>query len=250
VEKNTRNAVGNNIHLNNKTPSISRWYAVVVAGGSGRRFGGDLPKQFLPLQDKPVLLWSIDTFFACRGLQQLVVAAHSDWLTRTREILSTSPHKNKITVVEGGPTRQISCYHALKTLPGDDKNPVLIHDAARPWITQQLIQRVLAAVQSGNCVIPAIEAVDSIVTMKNGVVIDYPDRSSIGYVQTPQGFPLDVIQSLHQEYFVNNKTSAADDGSIAMKAGFPVIIVPGDPGNKKITVSQDIDPVTDNSVDC
>jgi len=217
-----------------------KWYAVIVAGGSGKRFGGPQPKQFLEIKNTPVLLWSVEMFFSCPGLEELIISTHPDWMTRTREILKATKYINRITVVEGGPTRQVSCHHALRVLPEDEETPVLIHDAARPWVSQEIIQRVLSAVQVGNCVIPAIEAVDSIVAMNNGVVMDYPDRSNIGYVQTPQGFPLGIIQRLHRDHFDENKVSATDDGSMVMKAGYPVIIVPGDPGNKKITVDGDI----------
>ncbi|MCD4655503.1 2-C-methyl-D-erythritol 4-phosphate cytidylyltransferase [bacterium] len=236
--------IATDVFMGKKLPhsneSARKWYAVIVAGGTGNRFGGPIPKQFLKIDDKPVLRCSVDTFFACPGLIKMVVVTHGDWIDKTQKILVSSQNKHQITIIQGGPSRQDSSRLGLCALPDDDDTPVLIHDAARPWVSKQLIQRILNVVEAGNCAIPAIKAVDSIITMNNGVVMDYPDRSSIGFVQTPQGFPLKIIRDLHLERIDQDEFSATDDGSMAMRAGFPVLVVPGEPINRKITVSQDL----------
>lgn len=215
------------------------WYAIIVAGGTGNRFGGPIPKQFLELNGKSVLSHSITQFFQVSRLQKLVIATHPDWIEQTLKIVQTSPTAHRISVVPGGKTRQDSCFNGLKALPLST-SPVLIHDAARPWISVALIQRVLQNAMAGHCVIPAIAATDSIVQMSNGLVEHYPDREAIGYVQTPQGFPLDVIRSVHLQAKSEGWQQVTDDGSLAHYAGYPVLVVPGERQNIKITEKTDL----------
>lgn len=224
------------------TLSARRFHVVIVAAGSGNRFGALKPKQFCTLGDKPVLRWSIDAFAVFETLESLVVACHPDWMDEAESIASSSPVSNRITVVPGGESRQDSCRLGLETLSGDPRAPVLIHDAARPWISPKLIESILASLASGcSAVIPVIEVTDSVIIHHNNIVIDYPDRSSIARVQTPQGFRLGVILEAHRFAVRRGIRTFTDDGAVALEAGYAIAVVPGDPDNRKITVPEDIE---------
>ena len=217
----------------------TNWFAVIVAGGSGKRFGGPKPKQFLKLNYKPVLKWSVDCFFSVPGLTTMVIVTHKDWISETSDLFSGSPFKDRIIVTPGGKQRQDSCRLGLLALNDASDAPVLIHDAARPWVTSNLVTSVLNIVRTGHCVIPIVKATDSIVSIDSGIVQSYPDRSNIGYVQTPQGFPLDLIRDLHLEVFNAGQGEFTDDGSLALSRGYPVLTVDGESSNRKITHKDD-----------
>jgi 2-C-methyl-D-erythritol 4-phosphate cytidylyltransferase / 2-C-methyl-D-erythritol 2,4-cyclodiphosphate synthase len=221
--------------------SAGRFHAVIVAAGSGNRFGASKPKQFCTLGDKPVLRWSIDAFGVFDTLESLVVVCHPDWMDEAESIASSSPVSSRITIVPGGEHRQDSCRLGLETLKGDPRTPVLIHDAARPWISRKLIDTILTSLASGcSAVIPVISLTDSVIIHHNNIVVDYPDRSSIARVQTPQGFRLGVILEAHRFAVHRGVSMLTDDGAVALEAGFAVAVVPGDPDNRKITVPEDM----------
>lgn len=229
-------------NLENHIPRQDKngWYAVIVAGGTGQRFGGSVPKQFFNLNGKPVLLWSITTFFSVSGLIKAVIVSHKDWIQQTVELVEQTDFRKSISVVQGGCRRQDSCRLGLLELPVNSHAPVLIHDAARPWVSRNLVLRILNNVRGGHCVVPTIQSTDSIVTVSDGMVLEYPDRAGIGSVQTPQGFPLDQIRDSHLRIQELTSRSFTDDGSIMLNAGYPLIAVPGDSGNRKITHPDDL----------
>lgn len=218
----------------------TRWYAVIVAGGTGSRFQGTEPKQFAAINGKPVLEWSIRTFFQCEHLQLLVVVSHRDWLSRTREVATATGYLDRMRIVAGGPRRQDSCRQGLAALPDDPRAPVLIHDAARPFASAELVRRVRNAVLQCDSVIPVVPVVDSIVQIDNGLAMAYPSREMLGRVQTPQGFRMEIIRTAHNQVGTSEGNGATDDGSLVLRAGYTVKIIEGETGNRKITVREDI----------
>lgn len=215
--------------------------AVIVSGGTGRRFGSSKPKQFSSLADQTVLSCSVNAFCNFTGLQELIIVSHPDWLDETRKILKDTIRTGQIKIVAGGEFRQDSSRLGLEAITSSDSIPVLIHDAVRPWISTELIHSILAAVLSGCCaVIPVLSTHDSMVMIRNGIVTEYIDRSEIGHVQTPQGFFLNVIRKEHRRAFASGKRHFTDDASLMLAGGYPVMAIPGDPLNKKITVPGDL----------
>ena len=225
----------------NKLSSLPAFHAVIVAGGTGNRFGSEKPKQFINLNNKPILKWSIDAFAAFDSLSALVIVSHPDWIDLTHSIAKQSPIYHKIIVVPGGEYRQDSCRIGLDALMGPDHIPVLIHDAARPWVSHNLITTILKTLAGGcNAVIPTINATDSLIIHHNNIVIDYPDRKTIAHVQTPQGFILSAIKDAHHAALQRGIHTFTDDGIVAMEAGYTVAVIPGEPDNKKITRTEDL----------
>jgi len=218
----------------------SRWYAVIVAGGTGCRFGAMQPKQFAVIDGMTVLERSVRTFFQCTDLYRMIVVAHGDWIERTRRLLHHLEYRDHILIVPGGTRRQDSCRQGLRALPDDPTAPVLIHDAARPFVSVNLVQRVRDGVLQCDCVIPAVPAVDSIVQIENGLAIDYPSRVALGRVQTPQGFRMSIIRSVHNAAAGDDGPGAPDDGSLVLRAGYAVKVIDGEEANRKITVPSDL----------
>ena len=214
-------------------------HAIIVAGGTGNRFGSLIPKQFLQLRGKPIIDWSIATFSQLTEINSLIVVSHPDWQKKTTEVLA--PYRKsfrEIKVVEGGNSRQQSVYNGISAVNGNDHDVVLIHDSARPLISVECIKRVINATILTGAAIPATDISDSIVSIDSGIVIEYPDRENIKAVQTPQGFLLKKIITAHLSAPPENK--ATDDGSLMLNTGYPVAVVKGETSNIKITTKEDL----------
>ena len=203
---------------------MSRW-AIVVAAGSGSRFGG--PKQFALLDGVSVLSRSVRTAAAC--VDGLVVVAAPGSVDRTRaEVATVAPDA---IVVAGGATRAGSVRNGLAAVP-PDAAVVLVHDAARPFAPASLYADVIAAVEAGaTAVVPGIAVVDTIRSLDGGAV----DRDRLVAVQTPQGFRADALRAAHA-----TAPEATDDAAVVEAAGGSVVVVPGTSTNLKITTPTDL----------
>ena len=197
---------------------LNHVWTIVVAGGSGIRFGER--KQFLDLGGRTVLQRSVDV--ASSVSSGVVVVVPTDAVETTKIESSDA----LIVVVAGGSSRAESVRRGLAGVPADAQI-VLVHDAARPLATKALFARVIEAVTHGaEAVVPVVELADTIRSVDGGVV----DRSTLRAVQTPQGFRYDTLVDAHA-----SGAEATDDASLAEAAGYTVTTVSGDPTNRKIT---------------
>jgi 2-C-methyl-D-erythritol 4-phosphate cytidylyltransferase len=218
-----------------------RVHAIVVAGGLGVRFGAEKPKQFLEILGKPVLYWSVAAFFEFPAVDSITIVSHLDWIATSREILGYfKPGAKVLECVPGGRERQESARLGIESLNADENDIVLIHDAARPVIAQQLIDQVIISARSVGAAIPVIRNTDSLIHHESGLVIDYLDRNLTAQVQTPQGFRFRIIQHAHLCALENNIRNACDDGSLVLAAGYPVAAVSGELSNIKMTTRADL----------
>ncbi len=217
--------------------------ALIVAAGRGVRAGsGNVPKQYQPLAGTPILARTLATFLAHPAVDRvLVVIGEGD-----EEIYrSMAPlHDSLMAPATGGETRQDSVRNGLAALAGAAPKRVLIHDAARPFASRALIGRVVEALDSADAVVPTMPVASTLkqVDAAGRVTATVP-RDGLQAAETPQGFAFDAILAAH------NKASQArqqftDDAAVAEWAGLPVVAVPGDPGNVKLTTSHDIDEAT------
>lgn len=208
--------------------------AVVVAGGAGTRFGAPVRKQYLELLGEPVLLRAVRPFLRHPEVGAVVVvlppddAAHPpSWLVGLG-----------VRIVPGGEARGDSVRCGLLATP-EDAPVVLVHDAARPLVSAEVIGRVLEAARSG----PAIAAVPVSDTIKEvgegGVVLATPDRARLWQAQTPQGFPRDVLLEVHRRAREEG-VRATDDAALCERYGIPVRVVEGAPENLKVTRPADL----------
>ncbi len=213
-----------------------RVYALIVAAGRGERAGGEVPKQYREVAGKTVLRRSIDSFLYHPAVEAVCVVVHKDdgdlYEAATNGIRILAP-------VTGGDSRQQSVFNGLKALREigvPEPDIVLIHDAARCFVSQAVISRVIEGAQSGGeGAIPALPLSDSI---KRGTTHaeESVDRSDLWRAQTPQGFPFDGILKAHE---AGAGRSLSDDAAVAEAAGLAVRMVEGDEANLKLTRPED-----------
>ncbi len=212
--------------------------AVIVAGGSGLRAGGGLPKQYQLVGGKPVIRWTLEAFLnhpMISKVQTVIGHGHEALFASATEGL----HQLLVPVVGGG-SRQDSCREGLEacSLLGGVK--VLIHDAARPFLSPDLISSVINELDHAAAVIPGLPVADTMKYAPSGLIERTVDRASLWFVQTPQGFQFDKILSAHRKALSDGKTTFTDDAAVAEYAGMRVQIVAGEQKNLKLTTSHDI----------
>lgn len=209
-------------------------YAVIVAGGKGVRMGTALPKQFLPLLDKPVLYHTIKAFIDAYADVHLILVLPEDQISYAQIVLQAFPERIDITLVAGGETRYHSVQNGLAEV--DIDAIVFVHDGVRPLVTPAMIQRCYEqAIEKGSA-IPAIAVADSmrLVTEDNSKPVD---REQLRIIQTPQTFRADVLlPAFAQEY----QPAFTDEATVVEAYGTKVYLVEGERSNIKLTTPEDM----------
>ncbi|MCV9385605.1 2-C-methyl-D-erythritol 4-phosphate cytidylyltransferase [Reichenbachiella ulvae] len=210
-------------------------YAIIVAGGSGSRMQSELPKQFLVLSGKPILLHTLEAFHLFDSEMELIVVlpeTHSDtWELLKKEHQCNIPHMT----IQGGDTRFDSVQNGLSSII-DQEGLVAIHDGARPLVSPQVIARTFESAEKNGNGIAAVALKDSLRTMVAGEN-QAVDRSSYLAIQTPQTFRLDLIKLAFDKAQGNAFT---DDASVAEADGRKIHLVEGDYANIKVTTPEDL----------
>ncbi|PIK71977.1 bifunctional 2-C-methyl-D-erythritol 4-phosphate cytidylyltransferase/2-C-methyl-D-erythritol 2,4-cyclodiphosphate synthase [Methylobacterium frigidaeris] len=219
--------------------------AVVVAAGRGIRVGGDTPKQYRRVGGQAVLTRTLAALAAHPGVARIQVVIAADAASFYDECLGdlASEARQKLArPVEGGATRQASVRAGLTALARDgDPDLVLVHDAARPFVDDALIDRAIAAAQSHGAAVPGVPVSDTIkVVEPDGRVRETPERESLRAVQTPQAFRFSLLHEAHGRAAAEGLDGFTDDGALAEWAGLPVAVFPGDLRNRKITQAADL----------
>jgi len=208
---------------------------ILAAAGSGSRFGSSVPKQFLPLDGVPIYFHSLDIFEPL--VNQAVIVVPSRWKDQVYQETRDSWGADRIRVEEGGEHRQDSVRRGLASLPAVDI--ILIHDAARPFVTGGLISRVIDETRRTGACVPGLPISETVKQVRNSTVVQTLDRNSLVLVQTPQGFQREVlakaIEKACEEGFYGT-----DEAVLVERSGHPVAVIPGEPGNIKITVKRDL----------
>lgn len=201
-------------------PASGSIWTIVVAAGSGSRFGGPTPKQFVVVAGERIVDWSVRTAAQASDGVVVVLPAEGDFAGPPTDLPA------EIRVVPGGTSRSASVRCGLAQVP-DAAAVVLVHDAARPLATRELFERVATAVRAGaDGVVPVVPVVDTLRHVDGSPV----DRSELVAVQTPQGFTRAALAQAHARDDV-----ATDDASLVTSAGGQVVTVPGDRWNLKVT---------------
>ena len=219
--------------------------ALIVAAGRGMRAGGDLPKQYVRLARKSVLAMSIEALAADPRIGALLCVIHPNDAALYDEILETldpSVRERLLTPVHGGETRQVSGRHGLEALGRLATPPgiVLVHDAARPFVSVDLVGRSIEAAWLNGAAIPAIAVTDTIKRVDlHGKIVETPVRRDLKAVQTPQAFRFETILEAHRAAWAQVGSDFTDDASIAEWAGHSVYVFPGDADNVKLTTAAD-----------
>ncbi len=213
-----------------------KFSVVIVAGGKGLRAGGELPKQFQVLVDKPMLMHTIEAFYQFDYKMRIVIVLAQEnvsfWKKLCQQYLFDIPHD----IALGGDTRFQSVKNGLALISEDET--VGIHDGARPFVTQKIISNSYNTSYESHCgVIPVVDEKNS-VRIIEGDINRAIDRSTIKIVQTPQVFPAKELKAAYQ---VPYRSEFTDDATVAENYGIPIHLVEGDYGNIKITTPEDFD---------
>ena len=257
--------------------------AVILAGGIGARVGGTLPKQLLPLQDgKSVLEHAVDAFEQSPHIDEICIVMHPDYIMHAEQMLLANAWQKVRHIIPGGKERWESSVNAIRQVRGErleargEENncqlPIancpntinlLLHDAARPFVSQDIIARVCEALEEHEAVTVAIPSTDTVYEMVDGKVARIPQRSTIMRAQTPQAFRLELIAEAYAKAFPHLFTTqlGGKEGGLSspllggVGGGFPtddcgivhehmpevpIYIVEGEEQNKKITFKEDI----------
>ena len=210
-------------------------WVIITAGGKGTRTGAELPKQFLPLKQEPVLSYSIYTFNSLLPECELIVSLPEEW----QEFWHSESQTRNIPehqVVKGGETRFHSVKNALEAIPDNEEGFVWIHDGARPLTGKHLINGILEQLTNDSPgLIPVIPVSDSLRIMEDNDWKSVP-RENFRLVQTPQVFP---VKNLKQAYKLSYNETFSDDSVVYERAGFKTKPVEGDIGNIKLTWPED-----------
>jgi 2-C-methyl-D-erythritol 4-phosphate cytidylyltransferase / 2-C-methyl-D-erythritol 2,4-cyclodiphosphate synthase len=210
---------------------------VIVAGGSGYRAGGELPKQYQLIGGKAMIWWTLKAFLdhpAVKLIQTVINPEHRNLYHKAiAELPVAEP-------VFGGATRQDSCRLGIEACLGTGCDKVLIHDAARPFVSPELISQVIEELDRTNAVIPGLPVADTMKFAPSGMVERTVDRQSLWAVQTPQGFDLAAIHDAHQKAFTQHVAGLTDDASVAEAFGLRVRVINGLDANRKLTTSEDM----------
>ncbi len=217
---------------------------IVVAAGRGERMGASAngPKQYRLLGGKPVIRHSIEQILKWPKTGPVLLVIHEDDVDLCENALAGLEGRDRISLTFGGKTRQESVFLGLKALEGTGCEAVMIHDAARPFIDSDLLDRIAEPVLKGSLgVIPAIPVTDTLKRGADGVIAVTVDRQDLYAAQTPQAFDFVTILSAHRHAAEATDTQFTDDASILEWAGKPVRLAEGTADNVKLTLQRDLD---------
>lgn len=211
---------------------------VVVAGGSGKRMGGTIRKQFLEIQGKPILIHTLEKFDQSSGVEGVILVVPREDIETSRNLISHWGIRKVINFIPGGDERQDSVRNGLAVVP-EDVAFVVIHDGVRPFISPYKIDELVKEVKIHGAVIPVIPVSDTIKRIENDQVTETMNREILMLVQTPQCFRKDWILKAYQRAYQDGFMQT-DDAVLVERLGYIVHTIPGEITNIKITTSWDL----------
>lgn len=213
------------------------YFAVIVAGGKGLRMGGDVPKQFLPIDGKPILMHTIEAFRRAIEVIKIVLVLPIEQQDYWQKLCEEHNFHSPEMIANGGETRFHSVRNGLSLLPDDADAVVGVHDGVRPFVSSETIQRCYNAAAEGKAVVPVVPVVETVrQILPDGRSITRP-RDEYRLVQTPQTFPLALLKEAYRQPFSEAFT---DDASVVEALGKEITMVEGNRENIKITTPSDL----------
>ena len=203
--------------------------AIIVAAGIGTRFGGNIPKQFVKIDDQEILSFSVNTFKIHPQIDEVIIVCHNTWMDHV------STYYPDCVIIEGGERRQDSSLNGIKAASNQSLN-VLIHDAARPFVSNEIITNCLAALEKADGSAPVMDISNSLIQVEKKRTT-YVDRSTIKEVQTPQCFKKEFILQV-----LTTETEGTDEIGMVLKtfSDSRLEFITGSPMNNKITSNLDL----------
>ncbi|MCM1080036.1 MAG: 2-C-methyl-D-erythritol 4-phosphate cytidylyltransferase [Bacteroidales bacterium] len=216
--------------------------AVILAGGSGTRVGGDMPKQFLRVAGKMIIEHTIEAFHRNPRIDEIAIVSRKDYLEEVREMVAHNGYSKVRHVLCGGRERYHSSLAAISACR-DDNDRLLLHDCVRPLVSQRIIDDCLDALDTYEAVDVAVPTTDTIIEIDSGGNIRrIPQRTMLRNVQTPQGFRCGTIRRAFELAVQDPDFMPTDDCSVVFRylPGTPIFVVEGDPMNIKVTYREDL----------
>ena len=216
---------------------------IVVAAGASRRMGG-ADKLAANVAGRPLLAWTLDAVAAARSVERIVLVVAPDRVASYQG--ATWLPQDVAAVVAGGERRQDSAYaglRALDALDREDDRVVLVHDGARPLVSASLVDAVAAAASKHGAAIPAVTVADTVKRMDGGLVVETVDRSNLATAQTPQGARRGLLRRAFEALAARPDLVVTDEAALLELSAIPVVAVPGEPANVKVTLPADLDRV-------
>ena len=225
--------------------------AIILAGGTGSRVGGQTPKQLLPLEDgRSILEHSVDAFEAAECIDEIAIVMHPEWMDEAKAICDRNAWQKVQMIIPGGEERWESSWHAIIAFSDQDAEANLwFHDAARPFVSQRILADVAKALEEQEAVTVAVPVTDTLykiknekLKIKNSTVESVPSRSEYMRAQTPQAFRYKVAMEAYAKAIAEDEVIATDDTGIVRKymPRVPVYILQGEEENRKITYRGDL----------
>ena len=213
-------------------------YGIILASGTGTRYKSDIPKQFVKIAGKTVLEHTLDIFEKSRFIDYVILVITPEYRQTAEEILLKNSYSKVIKLLNGGETRKESSFIGISSIEEEEAN-VIIHDCARPFLTERILKDCVNALEKYSAVDVAIQSADTIIKVNNNIIENIPERKTLMRGQTPQCFKLSLIKKAHE--LSKGDTNFTDDCGLIVKYNLAeVFVVEGDMENIKITYPSDI----------
>jgi 2-C-methyl-D-erythritol 4-phosphate cytidylyltransferase len=209
---------------------------ILLAAGRGERMGGERPKAFLDLAGQPLLYRSARAFDGVSDVSALVAVVPAGLEEEAGTMLGALEAFRGVAT--GGPRRQDSVLEGLRALPAGFEGVVLVHDAARPFVGRALIEAVARAAAEHGAALPVLPIVETVKRVRDGLVQATLEREELAAAQTPQGFRYALLGRAYEEAF-RDRVLVTDEAMAVERIGEPVVALPGDPLNRKLTTPED-----------
>lgn len=220
-------------------------YAVLLAGGIGSRVGANIPKQFIKINNKPLIVYCIEKFILLNEFKKIIVSSPKEYISQTKEFIDEFlPNEDRIVIIEGGETRQDTLLNSIYYIDKikDCDNPIVVcHDAARIFVSEKLIKNCIDYTRKYGSSSPVVSTTDVIVEMENKTVTRMPNRYNLVHVQTPQGFKLTEYKNLFEKLSDDEKSDVHEIIKVYYLNNKEVYIFNGEKSNFKITTPFDIE---------
>lgn len=214
-----------------------KYQAMVLAAGQGKRMGAGKNKLFLELNGIPIILHTLHIFLNDSKCSKIILVTHSKEEAVFQKLLSHVAGREKVVFVHGGTERQNSVYNGLQK--ADNEKIVLVHDGARPFVDQIVIQQLVELANQKGAAVVAVPVKDTIKRVAKQQVVETIERSSLWQVQTPQAFRVSILRDAHEQAAIDQYLGT-DDASLVERMMHPVHIIEGSYDNIKLTTSEDL----------
>lgn len=221
------------------------FFAQIMAGGIGKRMGNtSMPKQFLPLGNKPIIIHTLEKFILNSDFEKIIVSCPKAWIEHTKDTIAKYIDDNRVVIIEGGAERNDTLNKAIEYIEAHykltDEDVLLVHDAVRPFVTKRIIDENLEATKKYTAVDTGIPSFDTIVRVNDDLIIDIPNRDEMYQGQTPQTFRIKTLKASYEKLTEEEKGTLTDSCKICLLAGEKIYMVQGEASNLKITTPYDL----------